>query len=177
MDLVDILYEIKFNQTNFTAIGELVFTTVESRWFEILTLFYMIFMLAKFIELEHYFQSQMDLLDARISQYTNEMSYGYDKIKKELRTELTDLGYRLDVMHERLCEFLAEAESEKAEEDEESEEEKCNQLVKDVETRETVFCKNQPLLNSDYCGLHRKNYEFDEEFKSLISTSEDSDEL
>jgi len=175
MDLVDILYEIKFNETNFTAIGELVFTTVENRWFEILTLFYMIFMVAKFIELEHYFQSQMDLLDARISQNANEMSYAYDKIKKELENKLTFVEYRLDVMHERLCDkILVEAEPEKAEE---SEEEKCNQLVKDVETRETAFCKNQPLLNSDYCGLHKKNYEFDEEFKSLISTSEDSDEL
>jgi len=165
MDLVDILYEIKFNQTNFTAIGELVFTTIETRWFEILTLFYMIFMLAKFIELEHYFQSQMNLLDARISQHDNELSY-------KLETEL------IDVMYERVYDkILTEAESEKAEEDEESEEQRCNQLVKDVETRETVFCKNQPILNSDYCGLHRKNYEFDDEFKSLITTSEDSDEL
>ena len=172
MDLVDILYEIKFNQTNFTAIGELVFTTFENRWFEILTLFYMIFMLAKFIELEHYFQSQMNLLDIKITQHVNDTSYDYEKFKKEIGEELTDLEYRLDVMRERVCKVYIEAESEKAEE---SEEEMCNQLVKDTETRETVFCKNQPMLNSDYCGLHKKNYEFDEEFKSLI-TSSDSDE-
>ena len=172
MDLVDILYEIKFNQTNFTAIGELVFTTFENRWFEILTLFYMIFMLAKFIELEHYFQSQMNLLDIKITQHVNDTSYDYEKFKKEISEELTDLEYRLDVMRERVCKVYIEAESEKAEE---SEEEMCNQLVKDTETRETVFCKNQPMLNSDYCGLHKKNYEFDEEFKSLI-TSSDSDE-
>lgn len=155
MDIVDVLYEIKFNETNFTAIKELVEHNVTEYWFQFLTVFYMVFLLFKNIEMEHYFENQLNLLDVK---FHNHLKIMENDLKIDLRIYISKLN-----------------ESEDVEETDESED-KCDQLIKDSDTGETRYCKNYPIKDSEYCNVHHKKvFEDDEEFKSLITESEEND--
>lgn len=154
MDIVDVLYEIKFNETNFTAIKELVEHNVTEYWFQFLTVFYMVFLLFKNIEMEHYFEEQLNLLDVK---FHNHLKIMENDLKMDLRIYISKLN-----------------ESEYEETDES--EDKCDQLIKDPDTGETRYCKNYPIKDSEYCNVHHKKvFEDDEEFKSLITESEEND--
>ena len=155
MDIVDVLYEIKFNETNFTAIKELVEYNVTEYWFQFLTVFYMVFLLFKNIEMEQYFEGQLNLLDVK---FHNHLKIMENDLKIDLRIYISKLN-----------------ESEDVEETDESED-KCDQLIKDPDTGETRYCKNYPIKDSEYCNVHHKKvFEDDEEFKSLITESEEND--
>lgn len=155
MDIVDVLYEIKFNETNFTAIKELVEHNVTEYWFQFLTVFYMVFLLFKNIEMEQYFEGQLNLLDVK---FHNHLKIMENDLKIDLRIYISKLN-----------------ESEDVEETDESED-KCDQLIKDPDTGETRYCKNYPIKDSEYCNVHHKKvFEDDEEFKSLITESEEND--
>lgn len=150
MDIVDVLYEIKFNETNFTAIKELVEHNVTEYWFQFLTVFYMVFLLFKNIEMEHYFEEQLNLLDVKFHNH-------------------------LKIMENDLRIYISKLNESEYEETDESED-KCDQLIKDPDTGETRYCKNYPIKDSEYCNVHHKKvFEDDEEFKSLITESEEND--
>ena len=166
MDIVDVLYEIKFNETNFTAIKELVEHNVTEYWFQFLTVFYMVFLLFKNIEMEHYFENQLNLLDVK---FHNHLKIMENNLKTDLRiyiSKLNDSQKNDSVDVEETDEFGLN----------ESNEDKCDQLIKDPDKGETRHCKNYPIKDSEYCNVHHKKvFEDDEEFKSLITESEEND--
>ena len=180
MDIVDILYEIKFNETNFTLIKEIIEYGLTEYWFQSLTIFYMFFMLIKCIEMDHYFEKQMNLLVVRFDNKIEILEKRFENDMKFFTNSLTNRCNELiedsETGETRFCKNHPKEDSylhdEKISEDDDDDDNKCIKLIKDSETGETRFCKNYLRKGSNYCNMHHKKiFEDDEEFNSLITSS------
>ena len=111
--------------------------------------------------MEHYFEGQLNLLDVK---FHNHLKIMENNLKTDLRIYIRKLNESEE--NDSVDEFGETDESE----------DKCDQLIKDSDTGETRHCKNYPIKDSEYCNVHHKKvFEDDEEFKSLITESEEND--
>jgi len=169
MDIIDIMYEIKYNETNFTAIKELMETGISNYLFEILSLLFMFYLLIKRTDLERNFQEQLNLLSTKFENKFLLLENDFEKIIAAFSKTCNELIEDPETGEKRFyknrprkecgyCYLHDEKSLDYSSSDDDLTAGKCIQIIENPKTGKKRFCKNYPKEDSDFCNAHSKNY-------------------
>lgn len=157
--MIDIMYEIKYNETNFTAIKEVIETGVSSYLFQTLFCFFILYWFK--IDIERKFEEQLNLIVIKFENKFLLLENDFDKIIMAFSKTCNELVEDPETGEKRFCKnhpkensgycYLHEEEGINYSTDEE-EEKGCNHMIKGR------FCKNFTKKDSIYCNIHDKRY-------------------
>ena len=173
MDIIDIMYEIKYNETNFTAIKELIETNVSNYLFEILCLLFVFYILIKQnineANIKYMLNNELNLLTTKFENRFLLMENDFDKFISSFSKTCNELVEDSETNEKRFCKnspkkengycYLHDEETlDYSSSDDLTAEGRCIELIKDPETKKKRFCKNYIKKDSDYCNTHSKKY-------------------